>query len=309
MPEPISHRLIEIFRTVMSTGNVTEAARLMHSSQPTLSRELARLEDILGYALFSRSKGRLQATAQALALYAEIQRSYQGLDQVISTARQLGRGEQGHFSILSLPALTHALLPAACARFLASHPGVQLSITPQESPLLEAWLSGQRFDLGLTEHHDTPPGTHAQPLLQADEVCVLPAGHPLLHKPVLTPADFAGQAYISLSAQDPYRILLDQVFADQGIARQQRVETHSAVAICAMVSEGIGLSIINPLTALAFASERLQLRRFSISIPYRLGLVLPEHRPATPLLPRFVAALAHSADDIQTRLAKAVCPP
>lgn len=303
MAETITHRLIDVFRAVMSTGNVTEAARLMHSSQPTLSRELARLEQVLGYALFTRSKGRLQPTTQGLSLYDEVQRSYQGLDQVISTARQLGRGEQGQLSILSLPALTHALLPAASARFLDAHPGVQLSVTPQESPLLEAWLSGQRFDLGLTEHHEAPPGTELEPLLLADEVCVLPAGHPLLAKPVLTPLDFAGQPFISLSTDDPYRVELDQAFAQHGVQRRMRMETHSAVAICAMVCEGIGLSIINPLTALAFAGERLQLRRFSISIPYRVGVVRPLHRPGNPWLAHYVAALQDSAAGIRARLA------
>ncbi|MGQ5523906.1 LysR family transcriptional regulator [Chitinimonas sp. PSY-7] len=302
MAEPISHRLIDVFRAVMSTGNITEAARLMHSSQPTLSRELARLEHVLGYALFSRTKGRLQPTARALTLFAEVQRSYQGLDQVISTARQLGRGEQGQISILSLPALTHALLPLASARFLKDAPGVQLSITPQEPPLLEAWLSAQRFDLGLIEQHEVPSGTSLQPLILADEVCVLPAGHPLLAKPVLTPADFLELPFVSLSGHDPYRLLLDQVFAEQGIKRLMTVETHSAVAICAMVREGIGLSIINPLTASAFASDGLHVRRFSVSIPYRVGMVLPNHRPANDLLPDFVNALQQSASDVLHRL-------
>ncbi|PHV11086.1 LysR family transcriptional regulator [Chitinimonas sp. BJB300] len=302
MTEPISHRLIDVFRAVMNTGNLTEAARLLHSSQPTLSRELARLEQILGYALFSRTKGRLQPTARALTLFSEVQRSYQGLDQVIDTARQLGRGEQGQLSILSLPALTHALLPAVSARFLAECPGVQLSITPQESPLLEAWLTGQRFDLGLTEHHEAPPGTSLQPLLLADEVCVLPAGHALLAKSVLTPADFTDQPFVSLSGHDPYRLLLDQVFAERGVERQLLVETHSAVAVCAMVGEGVGLSIINPLTALALAGDRLHVRRFSVSIPYRVGMVLPRYRPANDLRLHFSVALQYSANEVLKRL-------
>ncbi len=303
MAELISHRLIEVFRAVMSTGNVTEAARLLHSSQPTLSRELARLEQLLGYALFARSKGRLQPSARALLLYEEVQRSYQGLDAVVGLARELAAGERGSLSVLSLPALTQALLPAACARLLAQHPGAQLAITPQESPLLEAWLSAQRFDLGLTEHIEAPPGTRVQPLLVADEVCVLPASHPLASRSVLAPADFAAQPFISLSAQDPYRAQLDQVFATAGVQRALCLETHSAVAVCSMVAEGVGLSIVNPLSAAACADPRLVLRRFSVSIPYRVGLVLPEHRPANPLRDALTAALRDSADAVLARLA------
>ncbi|BDZ05605.1 hypothetical protein MUTS16_66780 [Escherichia coli] len=53
---------------------------------------------------------------------------------------------------------------------------------PQESPLLEEWLSAQRHDLGLTETLHTPAGTERTELLSLDEVCVLPPGHPLAVK-------------------------------------------------------------------------------------------------------------------------------
>src|SRR6478609_1405508 len=117
----ISHRHIEVFRAVMTAGGVTGAAALLHSSQPTISRELARLEQLLGYALFERQRGRLKATARALALFDEVQRSFQGLERVVTRAGELGRSEGERLSVLSLPALAHALLPAACAAFLQGH--------------------------------------------------------------------------------------------------------------------------------------------------------------------------------------------
>ena len=58
---------------------------------------------------------------------------------------------------------------------------------PQESPLLEEWLSAQRHDLGLTETLHTPAGTERTPLLTLNEVCVLPQNHPLAAKTELTP--------------------------------------------------------------------------------------------------------------------------
>ena len=60
----IQHRHIEVFRAVMTAGSVTGAAALLHTSQPTLSRDLARLEQLLSYALFERERGRLKATAR-----------------------------------------------------------------------------------------------------------------------------------------------------------------------------------------------------------------------------------------------------
>jgi len=279
----ISHRHIEVFRAVMHAGSVTAAAAALHSSQPTISRELARLEQLLGYALFERQRGRLKATARALQLFDEVQRSFQGLERVISRANELGRAEQERLNILCLPALGHALLPAVSAAFLARHPAAQLSITPQESPLLEEWMSAQRFDLGLSEQRQTVAGTRLERLASLDELCVLPAGHALLAKPVLSPADFEGERFISLAAEDPYRIELDRIFAAAGVQRRMQLQTHSAVAVCAMVEAGLGLAIVNPLTALACVNERLQWRRFAVSLPFELNALLPEHRPAQAL--------------------------
>ncbi|MCV2367605.1 LysR family transcriptional regulator [Roseateles oligotrophus] len=300
----LTHRHIEVFRAVMTAGSVTEAAALLHSSQPTISRELARLEHLLGYALFERLRGRLKPNARALALFDEVLRSYQSLDHIAGHARALGRAEQAvRLSVLCLPALSHALLPGACADFMARHSGVQLSITPQESPLLEEWMSAQRFDLGLTEQgQQVVAGTELLPLLALDEVCVLPAGHCLLSKSVLTPLDFEAQDFVSLSAEDPYRAQLDAIFAQQGVNRRLRLETHSAVAVCAMVSAGMGLSIINPLTALSMAGPQLHLRRFTVSVPFCVNALMPLYRPAQPLVEHLIECLKAEALRLQSRL-------
>jgi DNA-binding transcriptional LysR family regulator len=147
----VSHRHIEVFRAVMTAGSVTSAAALLHSSQPTVSRELARLEQLLGYPLFERLQGRLRPNARALALWDEVQRSWQGLERVVERAVALGQSHEAQLSVLCLPALAHALLPGAIARMLKAQPQLRVSITPQESPLLEEWMSAQRFDLGLSE--------------------------------------------------------------------------------------------------------------------------------------------------------------
>ncbi|QPF72985.1 LysR family transcriptional regulator [Roseateles sp. DAIF2] len=304
----ISHRHIEVFRAVMTAGSVTGAAALLHSSQPTVSRELARLEQLLGYALFERQAGRLRANARALALFEEVQRSYQGLARVAERAAQLGRAEdEARLSVLCLPALAHALLPEACAGFLRQHSGAQLSITPQESPLLEEWMGAQRFDLGLSESGQPAPGTRLEPLLQLDEVCVLPAGHRLLARPVLEPADFAGEDFVSLSPEDPYRRQFDALFAEAGVERRLRLETHSAAAVCALVQQGLGLAIVNPLTALAVAGPGLALRRFSVSVPFRVNALLPEFRPAQPLVRALLEQLRAAAGAMPGRLATLLC--
>lgn len=294
----VNLRHIEIFHAVMTAGNLTEAARLLHTSQPTVSRELARFEKVIGLTLFERSRGRLHPTVQGLRLFEEVQRSWYGLDRIVSAAESLREFRQGELSIVCLPVFSQSFLPLLLQPFLARYPEVSLNVVPQESPLLEEWLSAQRHDLGLTETLSTPAGTERAPLLTLNEVCVLPAGHPLAQRKVLTPQDFQGENYISLSRSDSYRQLLDALFSEHQVKRRMVVETHSAASVCAMVRAGVGVSVVNPLTALDYASSGVVVRPFSVDVPFTISLIRPLHRPASALVDAFSAHLQQTVSRI-----------
>jgi DNA-binding transcriptional LysR family regulator len=298
----ITHRQIEVFRAVMVAGHVTRAAEALHTSQPTVSRELARLEQVLGIALFERVKGRLRPTVRAMALLEEVELSYVGLERITATALSLRDFSQGRLQLACLPALAHALLPAALARFVQDRPQAGVSISPLESPALELALTEQRFDLGLTERREPPPATQLHTLLEVDEVCVLPSGHALGAKAVLRPEDFADQAFVSLAPTDPYRQQIDDMFGRAGVARRLQIESPSAVSVCALVRQGVGVAIVNPLTALELCGAGLEMRPLSVSIPFHVAVVLPQWRSEHPLRQHLLDALSEAAASLQTRL-------
>ncbi|MGG2142540.1 LysR family transcriptional regulator [Symbiopectobacterium sp. RP] len=298
----ISLRHIEIFHAVMTTGNLTEAAALLNTSQPTVSRELARFEHLVQMPLFERVRGRLHPTAQGLQLFEEVQRSYYGLDRIINAAHDIRRFEQAQLSIACLPVFSQSLLPNICKPLLDSYPSLSLHVIPQESPLLEEWLSAQRHDLGLTENSVTPAGTERHTLLTLNEVCVLPTQHRLGARQILTPEDFRHERFISLSSSDSYRQLLDKLFDSAGIARDMVLETHSAASVCAMVRAGVGISIVNPLTALDYAASGVVVRPFSIAVPFTVSMIRPLHRPASALVDTVIAHLTRYTAGIAEQL-------
>ena len=293
-PPAVTHRQLGIFRAIMLHGTLGRAAEATGSSQPTLSRELARLEQLLGFALFDRLQGRLRPTVRALALMEEVERSFIGLEQIAHRALELRSQSGGRLRVACLPALAHALLPQVLQHFHRGHPHVAVSVVPLESPWLEQALSEQRFDLGLSEIHEAPAGVSRTLLLEANEVAVLPARHALCRKPVLQLNDFAGQPFISLAEGDPYRDAIDRAFAGAGIERTAFLETASAVAVCAMVQQGLGVGIVNPLTAAAMAGPKLAVRPLAHKLPFSVGLLLPQVAAAHPLREALIESL-HAA--------------
>ncbi|MBT0722699.1 LysR family transcriptional regulator [Rosenbergiella collisarenosi] len=299
---PLSWRQIEIFHAVMTQGTLTSAAALLRTSQPTLSRELARLEQQLTVPLFRRSQGRLHPTQQGFRLFEEVQRSWYGRQRIQETAAGLAQLDDAEITVACLPAFSQSLLPHACAPYLRDYPAASMTITPQESPLLEEWLTAQRFDLGITETQSVPEGCEIDTLLTVDEVCILAPHHPLATHAVLTPEDFRDLPFISLSRTDSYRQLLDQLFLTRGVARRLALETHSAASVCAMVGQGCGVSIINPLTALDYLPHNVVMRRFSVSVPFTVNLVTPRHRPASAARSAFSHYLRLASANLMERI-------
>lgn len=298
VPPTLTHRQLALFRAVMLQGNLSRAAEMSNSSQPTLSRELARLEQLLGYALFDRVRGRLRPTVRAQALMQEVERSFVGLEQVAQRALELRTHSSTRLQLACLPALAHALVPQALARLCQAHPDAQVSVVPLESPWLEQAVSEQRFDLALSESSEPPTGTTRQVLLQANEVAVLPAGHALCRKKCLQPSDFAGLPFIGLAVGDPYRRAIDAWFAQAGVARTTRLDAASAVAVCAMVAQGLGVAIVNPLTAAAMAGPGLAVRPITADIAFTVSALLPQVVAEHPLRAPLLQALQDSVKSL-----------
>lgn len=299
-----SFRHVEIFWAVMTTGSVTNGACLLKTSQPTVSRELARFEHVLGVKLFVRVQNRLIPTAEGLTLFQEVKKAYQGLKSIDSTVSAIKSFKNGQISIVCLPVFAQSFFPYACKKFLDLYSDVNITIKPHESPQLEASLSAQSYDFGLTESSDAPPGTEIENLFTADEVCVLPKNHPLAEREIITPADLCGLNLVSFPSTDPYRVMLDKIFIDAGISFRAAIETDSAAAVCSFIAQGLGVGIINPLTALNFAGLGICIRRFSESIPFTVNLVVPSHRSNSSIAQKFTSVMKDAAADLQVDLVK-----
>ena len=79
------------------------------------------------------------------------------------------------------------------------------------------------------------------------------------------------------------------------------LETASAVAVCAMVQQGLGLAILNPLTAAAMAGPRLLVRPLQAEISFRVSLLLPQIAAPHPLRDDLVSALGKACDTMMQK--------
>ncbi|MCD0501949.1 LysR family transcriptional regulator [Bordetella petrii] len=241
---PLSLRQIEVFRAIMVAGSISGAGRMLHVSQPAVSRVLALTETRLGYPLFERSKSRLLPTPEALRLYGEVEQVYGGIQRVNDLAASLGRRGSGVLRVVASASFGQGLIPRAMERFLARNRSARVdfrSVTFDE--MVGYFLSG-RADVGISMSSPDHPNLSSTRVGEDAIVCVMPPDHPLVGREVVHAADFSSASWIGYPEGTPLGRALETFFG-AGPVCPPAIEVHSPVTAHAFVQQGLGPALVD----------------------------------------------------------------
>jgi len=256
-------RQIEVFRAVMVAGSVTDAARLLHVSQPGISRMLAHIELKLGLRLFERRRGRLTPTPEAEALFAEVEEVYRGVQRIGQRARELESGGGLALKVLASPSTALEVVPRALAALAATRPTARLYLEAQLVREMVRQLVAHEADIAVS----TLPVEHA--LLSSETVgawslgCVFPADHPFVRRRSVGPRDLRAERLIAFSADTPQGRLVDAWRRRDRAWPPAKIEVRSGQAACSLVACGAGVAVVDDLTARLWLGAGLAFRPLS----------------------------------------------
>lgn len=297
-------RQLEAFAAVISTGSVTAAGRLLGRSQPAISRLVQELEHEIGYALFSRNGPRVTPTEQGFLLYEDVAHALQSLQHIRQRASEIAQGSQRPLSLLATPALAAGLVPQALAQMEAeaadsiSHIRVR-SASPEQ--VAHGVLTGAA-QMGVSSLPLEHRGLQVHWIGRAACVAVLPQGDPLASLEVVPLAALAERRVITMT--NPYRLRgrLDDAFAaarpGEQAGQTQFMETNASVNAIAAVRAGLGVSVLEPVTALGLPLQGVVVRPLDTEIPFLFGVVTQQAAPCTPAMD----ALCQTLIDVAQRL-------
>lgn len=139
-------RVLKYFLAVVREENITKAAEVLHITQPTLSRQLSKMEDDLGVQLFLRGKKGITLTDEGLLLR---RRAEEIVELAEKAERELTEHEElidGEISIGSGELASVQLLPSLFTSFKERYPRVQFDLYTGNADQIK-----QRLDNGLTD--------------------------------------------------------------------------------------------------------------------------------------------------------------
>jgi DNA-binding transcriptional LysR family regulator len=253
-------RQIEVFRALMLAGSVTGAARILHVSQPGVSRMLGHIELQLGIKLFERIRGKLHAKPEADVLFQEVEFAYRGVKRIADCARGLKAGTGLALRVLATPSMALELVPQAIADTATRFPAAMFYVESQLVREIISQLVSEEADIAIS----SLPIEHA--LLQSIAVgqwsvsCAFGASHPFAARRRVSSRDILKERLIAFSSDTPQGQLVADWAAKARVVPTRHIEVRSGQIACALVASGAGIAVIDTLTARAWTGSNLAFR-------------------------------------------------
>lgn len=303
MPRHLNLRQIEAFKAVIENGSISSAAKVVHISQPAMSKLIANLESDTGLKLFDRVGRRVAPTESGKRLYEEVTRIFAGIRQVENAAEGIRREEQGRLAIGVLPALSGAFIQRATTRFLKNprNRNVFFSIQSLNSQLIVDWLVARKLDVGLVSARIDNPYVTLEPLLEHPVVCIMPLDHPLATKSQIEPQDLDQLPFVSLNPDSYAGHRVVEMFETYRVTPQIVLIANVTQTLCEFVAAGLGVSLVHPLV-ISGLEDHLVVRRFEPAIPFNFQLCRGADSRKVQLVDSFTHELRATAAQISKSL-------
>lgn len=296
---------IESFRALMASGSARKAASLLGVSQPAVSQSLKRLEAEAGFDLFLRLRGRLHPTPEARALLVEVERVFVGLGAIEHRLKSLREFGLEQLQLACYPAFGLGFMPRCLSKLMAAskpeaRPHVSLQVLSSKE-VRERVVSGVA-DFGLMADEVSIDGLEPTTFAKFAGVVVMKKGHPLARHRQILPRQLAELPFLALNPEDASRLRLERVLAEHGVTLSVSVHTPYAASVCEMALLGLGVGIVNPITALDYADRGLVVRKLSVDVSFTCLLAIPAGRVLSGTAKRFLALMRSQLQEDQQRL-------
>jgi len=256
---------LRYFVEVARRGSFSEAARHLFTAQPNLSKQIAQMEQELGFALFTRSRRSVKLTPAGAFLFEKLKDLPDQLDEIFDQARSLARKGEGTLSIGVLEGQdVNQVLSSRLSKVSSIYPQLQITLERNSYQNLRSGLISGHYDLIITLSFDVEDETEFQSfsLYQKAPAIAMYKTHPLAQKKALTLSDLKEENFVVISRQESpggYQRLIDSCAAEGFMPKIVR-EPRSLESLLLCVEMGMGIALLDQNT-------RLELSPYIITIP------------------------------------------
>ncbi|MCE2571163.1 LysR family transcriptional regulator [Motilimonas eburnea] len=240
----LTFRLLQVYVDVIQTGSISESAKRLHLTQPTVSLQLKRLREAVGDPLYTLEHNQVVATDAGLELYRICQQTLSNFNDFNQYLGSIQAGQRGHFSI-AMVSTAQYILPRLLGPFSQRFPAVDIKLEiGNREQVLRRFEQGQD-DLYVFSHPPSLEHACAGRFLLNPLTLVAPASHPLAQQQNIPFADLMKQRFLLREQGSATRMLFESWLQTHGLTLASSVQMASNEAIRVGVSSGMGLAVLS----------------------------------------------------------------
>lgn len=243
---------VATFLSVAEHSSLSEAAKHLHLSQPTVSHQIKILEQELGFVLFIRSSTGLKLTEAGRLLLPWARRLIHDTNELRDMMASLQQDIVGELRIACSTTAGKFILPQMAARFCKRYPGIKVQILacgPEHASL--KLLDGEAH-ISVISSESADPNLESQEFFRDTINLIVPADHRWIRQESIQPEEILEEPIIMREVTSGTRRVVLSELAKFDISLEDLnifLELGSAEAIVGTVGAGFGISFVSTLVS------------------------------------------------------------
>lgn len=258
MDRDIELRHLRYFVAVAEELHFGRAALRLNLAQPPLSQQIRKLEELLGYSLFTRTSRSVSLTHAGEALLQRARRTLRNVQRDIDETRSIGHGDVGSLHVGFVGSAMLTMLPGIFRSYREAYPRVKLHLHESFTAQVIEGMENGTLDAGILRDGDPVEGLQVTTILSEPFVAVLPATHACARQKSLSIAMLRDEPFVyyprSAGARAYEKALT--LCEEHGFRPQIVQEASHWLSILRLIGAGLGVSIA-PACVRRIASEEV----------------------------------------------------
>ena len=235
---------LRYFVAVADEGNFSRAAAKVRVAQPSLSQQIRKLEAEVGQPLFDRLPRSVVLTEAGRCLIDYARQILASIGDARRCVDELKSEIAGGLSVGAIPTIAPYVLPELIGKFQKHYPEVTLEIVEDVTDGITRRVEAGELDVALASTCQQSPTLRRESLGNEPLLALVPKGHPLAKKTLVTLDDLKSQRFLLLHEMHCLSQQVNHLLAVRRLRPEVALAGSQLGTIANMVAAAIGVSIV-----------------------------------------------------------------
>ena len=248
---PFTLQQLRILKAIATEKNFTKASELLYLSQPSLSKQLKRLEKNLDVLLINRENNKISLTESGKVFLEYSERILALCEESCRALIDLKNGERGNLTVGASQTIGTYLMPRVLALFAQNYPQINLKVQVNSTRIIAKNILNREIDIAVVGGEipdELKKNLTIENFVEDEFSLIVSRSHPFAKKKIITKEDLYHLNFITLNSNSTIRKFIDNILTKNQIETKQLkiiMQLNSIEGIKTAVSLGLGAAFVS----------------------------------------------------------------